>query len=321
MGEEEELKRKKEEELKKKEEERKCKEEEELKRKAEEEELKRKKAEAELARKNEEEEHKFRKEEEERKRKTDGEEVKRKKEEELKSEEEESKRKVEDLKHIQECRDLKFKIELEEQKRENEERLNRNEQELKHFGTRGVSKTEVGMRKEMDDHVKDEIDRKHKPEEEYQYLRYQTDVKDDKDRKNYADDTSKMSYRSNQSATAIESKGSEQMETQTDTKSSSDQDMISYRTPGGRFYMVERSKGYNEKNVDDFLEKVKQLKIKCGLQVAEEKDSQNLELATKSTRDPSDYQFKRENESMPRTLENVAVDAQEVSKQTDKSES
>ena len=319
--EEEELKRKKEEELKKKEEERKCKEEEELKRKAEEEELKRKKAEAELARKNEEEELKFRKEEEERKRKTDGEEVKRKKEEELKSEEEESKRKVEDLKHIQECRDLKFKIELEEQKRENEERLNRNEQELKHFGTRGVSKTEVGMRKEMDDHVKDEIDRKHKPEEEYQYLRYQTDVKDDKDRKNYADDTSKMSYRSNQSATAIESKGSEQMETQTDTKSSSDQDMISYRTPGGRFYMVERSKGYNEKNVDDLLEKVKQLKIKCGLQVAEEKDSQNLELATKSTRDPSDYQFKRENESMPRTLDNVAVDAQEVSKQTDKSES
>merc|ERR1712071_275046 len=75
----------------------------------------------------------------------------------------------------------------------------------------------------------------------------------------------------------------EQLETTSEAKSSSELDVMNYRTPGGRYYMTDR-KGYNKSNVDDLLEKVKQIKIKCGLPVTEPEVTPTSQLADASTR-------------------------------------
>merc|ERR1712071_614996 len=75
----------------------------------------------------------------------------------------------------------------------------------------------------------------------------------------------------------------EQLETTSEAKSSSELDVMNYRTPGGRYYMTDR-KGYKKSNVDDLLEKVKQIEIKCGLPVTEPEVTPTSQLADASTR-------------------------------------
>merc|ERR1712071_361534 len=113
---------------------------------------------------------------------------------------------------------------------------------------------------------------------------------------------------SNQSSLEKECKDGDQME----AKSSTEQDTIIYRTPGGRSYMIERDRGYNEKNVEDLLEKVKQLKIKCGLEVAEKGDTQKDPLASTSAKTyGSDYPLMKEKGN---ALDATLIETQESKK-------